>query len=173
MKYLTLLSMLLTGMSSLAQIGTEELIKLQRNIHKMNWAETELMANPEVREMRKKVQYERKQLLKEVSSSDKQLKTMLEDCNKVWEALQNDSSNGKKQGIYLTKCLEINAYLMIHVRDNKDFNQPYKTWSDLAKKLEDSQYNLYKLLDTKKAQKFKGFTGELQKNRSKTSSQFI
>ena len=91
---------------------------------------------------------------------------MLEDCNKAWETLQNDSSNGKKQEMYLTKCLEINAYLMMNIRGHKDFKQPYKSWSDLAKKLGDTQYKLYKLLDFKKAQKFKGFIGDLQKNRS-------
>ncbi|EDM27914.1 hypothetical protein LNTAR_00895 [Lentisphaera araneosa HTCC2155] len=165
MKALLSTLILFMSLNSFAEMSSTDLVKLQRKIYKMNWAETELMANADIRQMKNKVQYSRKQLLQEVIQDDRELESMYEDCAQAYKALQNDSSNGKKQELYLTKCLEINAYMILKTKAEKQHEKVYGKWSDLATELEFAQYELHKVLEAKKAAQFKALITQLQEQR--------
>ena len=165
MKALFSTLILFMSLNSFAEMSSTDLVKLQRKIYKMNWAETELMSNADIRKMKNKVQYSRKQLLQEVIQDNRELKLMHDDCAQAYKALQNDSSNGKKQELYLTKCLEINAYIILKTKAENQHEKVYAKWSDLAIDLELAQYELHKVLDAKKAHQFKILTTQLQEQR--------
>ena len=116
MKALLSTLMIFLSLNSFAEMSSADLVKLQRKIYKMNWSETELMANSEIREKKNRVQYSRKQLLQKAEQEDVQLAEMMAECTKAYKALQNDSSNGQKQAVYLTECLRINAYIILNLK---------------------------------------------------------
>ena len=165
MKALLSTLILFLSLNSFAEMSSTDLVKLQRKIYKMNWAETELMANADIRQMKNKVQFSRKQLLQEVIQDDRELKLMHDECAKAYKALQNDSSNGKKQELYLTKCLEITAYIILKTEAAKQNKKAYAKWRSLAAELEFAQYELHKVLEAKKAAQFKALITQLQKQR--------
>jgi len=165
MKALLSTLILFLSLNSFAEMSSTDLVKLQRKIYKMNWAETELMANADIRQMKNKVQYSRKQLLQEVIQDDRELKLMHDDCAQAYKALQNDLSNGKKQELYLTKCLEINAYMILKTKAQNQHEKVYAKWQNVATDLEFAQHELHKVLDVKKARQFKTLTTKLQEQR--------
>ena len=161
MKLLTVF-MLIASLTTFADQVKNDLVKLQLKVCKMNWLETELMSNSDLKELRSKAQYHRKKLLNQVCLNDPKLNSMRDDCAEAWDQLQNDTSNGQKQEAFLIKCLEINAHLIIKSKDNIE----YKNWVKLLKKLESEQLKLYKVLDDQKAKKFKSLIEKLQKLRT-------
>ena len=65
----------------------------------------------------------------------------------------------------MTKCLEINAYMILKTKAENQHEKAYDKWRNLAAELEFAQYELHKVLDAKKAHQFKILTTQLQEQR--------